>query len=398
MLLPALLSSCTAGNSLPVIGETGDSDAGVESVPGSDPVFDPHLVHEVTIVLEDEAVAALRAQPTVWVEGSLVFGGSAWEHVGVRLKGSASFQTVDQKPAWKIKLDEYVEGQRLHGLERLTMNNEVWDPTMMAETMAYWTFRANGSPAPRTGYAAVTLNDRYLGLYAILESMDDAFIDHTWPDSNGGLWEMTRNCDFTSDCSCFDLQETGDDFDEDGLVRGCEAVAEGTAEALMGAFDWEALIAFLAVERAVNHPDSYSFNLNNFFVYHDPAEDRLSLSPWGADSTFIYAYPPSAANPDCEPLYRDVDTSSSVGWLGSFCMSDEGCREDLGAAMLGVADWMESADLVDAMERNRDMLEDYPPLETSVNWTVEDRDARVACFLEWTAERPSEIRTWVGGL
>jgi hypothetical protein len=225
---------------------------------GSPVVFstDPSVVHALELTLPDEAIDALRAQPTAWVEGTVSYQGQTWSQVGLRLKGSASFQSIDGKPAWKIKFAEYVEGQRFHGLERLTLNNEVWDATMMAETMSYWVWRDNGSPAPRTSYASVTLNGVLLGTYAVLESMDDDFMDHTWPGSNGGVYEMTRNCDFTGDCSCFELQETGPDHDPDGITRGCEAVAIGTADALAEAFDWKALIAFLAVELSVNHPDS----------------------------------------------------------------------------------------------------------------------------------------------
>ncbi len=378
-----------------------DTDADSEDIEhidgeGEEPVvvFDPSVVHALTLNLPESAISALRAAPTEWVSGELTFQGETWAQVAVRVKGSASFQTIDHKPALKLKFHEYIPDQRFHGLERLTLNNEVWDPTMMAENLSYEAWRDNGSPAPRTGYAAVTLNDRYLGLYAILESMDDDFMDHQWPGSNGGLWEMTRNCDFDGDCSCFSLQETGDAYVEGAITQGCEAAHVGTLEALKAAFDWEALIAFLAVELAVNHPDSYSFNLNNFFVYHDPVTDRLSLSPWGSDSTFIYAYPPSTPNPDCRPLYKDVLTASPVGWLMEFCQASPQCSADLRDKVLLVADWMEDSDLVGRMKTTAELLDPYAELETEVNWTMSDRAQRVGCFIEWTAQRPAELRAW----
>jgi len=324
----------------------------------------------------------------------VTFQGRTWPGVGVRIKGSASFQPIDEKPALKLEFDATVDGARLYGLERMTLNNEVWDPTMMAETMGYAAFRENGAPAPRTGYATVTLNERYLGLYAILETMDDQFVDRNWPGTHGDLWEMTRNCDFTGDCSCFEMQEPGDEGGDDAVTQGCAAAAAGTVSALQTAFDWEGLVSFLAVERAVNHPDSYSYNLNNFFVYHD--RERLHLTPWGADSTFVYAYPPSADNPHCEPLYRNVLESSSVGWLGAFCEADETCRAELEARALDIADWMEDG-LVDRMRQTRDQLEPYAELETYTNWTMDDRAQRVNCFLEWTTRRPTELRAWGGG-
>jgi hypothetical protein len=293
-----------------------------------------------------------------------------------------------------VKFGEYMPGSTFHGLERLTLNNEVWDASMMAETMAYWAWREQGNPAPRTTYASVTLNGELLGLYAVLESMDDDFMDHTWPGSNGGLYEMTRSCDFTGDCTCFDLQETGSAYDPTGITRGCQAVAVGTADALKQAFDWDALVTYLALELSLSHPDSYSYNLNNFFVYHDPLSDKLFLSPWGADSTWTYVYPPSAATPDCANTYGDVLTWGAAGWLMKFCLSDATCRPDLVARVLEIADWLEAADVVGEMAATRDLLDPHAELETHTNWSVEDRANWIACTLDWTADRPETLRAW----
>ena len=354
-------------------------DSTVEVLPDAPRVYDPWTVHTLTITLSEGEVASLRAAPTEWVVGELLFDEHPLADVGVRLKGSSSFQPIDQKPAWKLKMDEFVPGQRLLGLERMTLNNEVWDPTMMAETMAYWTFRENGSLAPRTSYVAVTLNDRYLGLYTLIESMDEGFLHAN--DLDGSIWEMTRNCDFTGDCSCFEEQEGPAALTS--IAQGCEST---------DAFDQEALVAFLAVEQAVNHPDSYSWNLNNFFVVHDEASNALSLSPWGADSTFIYAYPPDKPNPDCEPLHLDVDSRSSKGALRAWCRADADCNAQYEDKLLQIADWMDQVDLAGEMSRNAELLQPWEELETHVNWTMEDRRARIDCFEQWAAQRPAELR------
>lgn len=376
--------------------DSDDTDLPPETVDGPEAFsWDRDRVQQFAFTIDEAGINSLRTAPSEWVSGSLEYAGFTWDQVAFRLKGSSSFQAIDQKPAWKIKFGEYVEGGNFYGLERLTLNNEVWDATMMAENMAYWTWREQGNPAPLTSYASITLNGRLLGVYAILESMDDDFMDRMWPGSNGGLYEMTRNCDFTGDCSCFDLQETGPDFDPQGIKRGCEAVAEGTVEALAEAFDWDSLLTYLAVELSLNHPDSYSFNLNNFFVYHDPIGDRLYLSPWGADSTWTYFYPPSTpTTAGCDHSYGDVLDWSAAGWLMRFCRSDSTCRAELKARVTEIADWMEAADVVGQMEATRDLLDPYAGLETHVNWTVENRADWVACTLAWTKARPATLRAW----
>jgi len=374
---------------------SGDDDDGADD-DDDHPVYDPWVVHAVRLTTTEEAVAALRVAPRQWVEADLLFDDVEVNRVGLRLKGSSSFQDVDRKPALKIKMAEYVPEQRLHELERLTLNNEVHDPTMMAENLGYRTFRENDAPAPRTGYAAVTLNGRYLGLYAIIETMDDDFMEQNWPDAEGGLWEMTRSCDFDGDCTCFDLQETGRNYDPAGITRGCEAVARSGIGALDEAFDRAAVIAYLAVERAINHPDSYSYNLNNFFMHHDPLEDALSFIPWGADSVFTYWYPADRANPECVPLHLDVLDTLPRGLLAELCYADAACGDELSAKVADVADWMDAADLVGQMERTIELVEPYVAAETHVNWTLADRERRVACFLEWTRERPDALRSRFG--
>jgi len=46
--------------------------------------------------------------------------------IGVRLKGSGSFRTLDGKAAF-LNFDHHVEGQLLNGLEKLALNNMVHD-------------------------------------------------------------------------------------------------------------------------------------------------------------------------------------------------------------------------------------------------------------------------------
>lgn len=368
-----------------------------EALPGyDDPIYAEDGVLQIEITLSESAMNSLRSSPFEYVEGDLSYGGHTWQGVGVRLKGSASFRMLDDKPDWKIKFEDYGD-ERFYGLDRLTLQNDIWDTSMMAQNLAYRFFAAAGSPSPRTGYAWVTLNGTDKGLYTILESMDGQFIDRVWPGSEGNLYEMTRECDLNGDGSCYELQVSGDDDGPDALHSATAAVASGSTEALREAFDWAAVMAFFATERVINHPDSYTYNLNNYFLYHEPATDRLSFVPWGADSTFVYTYPPDKKDYPCSAAsYYDVLAGSPHGWLGRFCEGDADCREDLYDAMAEVADLLISTDLAGTAEATRERIRDYVAEDPFITWDVDDFDAKIDCFETWILARPDEIHAYTG--
>ncbi len=380
--------------------ETGSTSADTERVPDSDgctaeTLFSDSEVHHVALELSEASIAALESDPATYVQGAVTLGERRLEPVGVRLKGNSSWQWIDEKPAWKIKIDAFEDGWELCELERITLHNNVWDTSMMAETLAYRSFRAIGAPAPRTGYATVQLNGDALGLYTIVEAMDRDFVQHRWPGSEGGLWEMNRNCDFTGGCDCFELQWEGDDFDPTVLDRACEAVAEGTVDALWTAFDRDAVLAFLAAEMVVNHPDSYTYNLNNWHMVHDSLEDRISLSPWGADSTFIYYYPPSGSHA-CEVWDRyDNFTDGYLGTISLFCRADSECWEQLAEATIDAAEVFEAMDPPSLVEHYRALIGEHVHADPRIAWPAEYFDHKVDCLGPWSAARPEAVRAWV---
>lgn len=83
-----------------------DPDDPVETVPAvEEPVDDERVVFadtgvlEIAIELEGMAIAELERAPTAYVEGALVFRGERYAPVGVRLKGSSTYQCTSGSTA-----------------------------------------------------------------------------------------------------------------------------------------------------------------------------------------------------------------------------------------------------------------------------------------------------------
>jgi len=92
-------------------------------------------------------------------EGNLVY-----TNVALWLKGAAgSFRAIDDKPAFTVNFDRFADGQRFHGLQKLSLNNSVQDPTYVSEQFCREAFLNAGVPVPRATHARVELNGRDLG-------------------------------------------------------------------------------------------------------------------------------------------------------------------------------------------------------------------------------------------
>jgi len=276
--------------------------------PRDDPtqaMFDPERVLEVAIELDPADWEALRRQernifdlfagdclaepfasPFTYFAATVTVEGVAVEQVGVRKKGFLGSLSQD-KPSLKISFDEYVDGQRLAGMRRMTLNNCRQDPSYLKQCLGYQLFAEAGVPAPRCSFALLTVNGEELGLYAHVESVEPDFLARHFARDDGTLWEGTLS-DFRSEwIRTFDQKTNRDAPDRTALedvMAAVELPDEEMAEVLTDLLDLDAFLDFWAMEVILGHGDGYAGNANNFFVYHDPASDRLRFVPWGIDA------------------------------------------------------------------------------------------------------------------
>lgn len=334
MLGTLALLACTAGqlklgpstpadsepeDSEPVDSEVPEGDTEVEGVPAaedpSERLFSGETVPVFNLILGDAALAALSADPTTYVEGALEFEGRRYDSVGVRLKGENSFMPISQKAAFKVKLDKYVEGGNLLGLQELTFNNMASDPTFLHEAMGYRHFREAEHPAARSAHAWLQLNGEDYALMAFVENIDKRFLARWFDDPDGSLFEVW-DVDFRDEyIASFELEEGEDDHSMlQGLADALELQGDEGYEAAAQYVNWERFVEFWASEIVVGQFDSYPYSNpgDDCHVYADPSDGgRLVFIPHGMDETY---YDPS----------RDI--LGINGRVGKRCLQNEACK------------------------------------------------------------------------
>lgn len=284
----ALLPGCGGGGAAPLVLPP------VPAMQASADPFDDGILHYVELEVAEEHLPALVPFSDAWVPARLTFDGVALDGVGVRHKGSASALPLGKKSGFAVKTNEFAPGQRLHGVRRFSLDNEVQDPSLVAAHLSYEVFRRAGLPARRTAFARVTFNGTYYGVYLVAEQIDADFVRRWFAEDEGNLYEG----EFTdlTDVEAMQLK-TNEDVDDRSDLEALRDLLRDADDATLLAtlpslVDVDAFVRFSACEALCHHWDGYGGRAaprvrrpNNYYVYADP--DRgLAFIPHGTDQTF----------------------------------------------------------------------------------------------------------------
>jgi spore coat protein H len=145
-------------------------------------------------------------------------------------------------------------------------------------------YRDAGIPAARGTHVKVELNGRDLGFYLLVEAMNKGFLKRELGNGGGNLYEgETKDVDQKLD------QENGEDEsqgDLKALVTAAKSPASERMAKMRSVLDVDQFASFLAMEMLTADIDGYSFNRNNYRIYHHPKTDKLMFLPHGLDATF----------------------------------------------------------------------------------------------------------------
>ena len=303
--LLALLAACGGDDGS---GDVGDGPDGGSWGDGSD-VFARDLL-EVRIDMDPALWDEMRHQfksrhsqygredcrdapapnPYTWFAATVTIDGEEIPVTGVRKKGNLGSQST-LIPAMKLRFDEFVSGQRYHGLDRLALNNSKSDPSYARTCLGYALFTAAGFAAPRCTYAHVVVNDQDLGPYVAIDEVHSQFLARNFERADGNLYEGTAS-DFRDDAIGGFEQETNQDSDASradlqAVLDALSVDDDQLRPRLSEVVNLPEFIRFWAVESLIWHRDGYSGNANNFFIYADPADGgRFHFIPWGPDAAF----------------------------------------------------------------------------------------------------------------
>jgi len=349
--------------------------AGTDSSDPREGVFQDHRVLQVQFTLSDASYSALSRDGRTQVEASMTIDGIWYPSVGLSLKGSGSYQAITGKSAFKVDLNDFGDtGAEFRGLDHLTFNNGVtWDPTWTHEYITYSLFREIGIPAPRVGWARISLNGADYGLYMNVETHDHDWLELWFQDPEGDLWEgqgdfySTTNVEtyFHLECGAGDVSRLEEVA---GIIAG--SATDLNVERLGQVIDLDEFMTYMAGESVTLHWDGYE-SPNNYRMYFDPIRQKFWWIPTGVDYTWSY-------NWSNDPWYGN-------GNVFEFCLKNEGCKALFDEKLVEVAGIANEMNLMATFQDLTDWLE--PEIQTDPRTphserTINDARAKALGYME----------------
>ena len=281
-----------------------------EYVPALGPAFLEDEVATVRLTLSEDDWAFILNPDNAYSNqewpATFVYESSASidtvENVGVRLRGNTSREAA--KKSFKVSFNTFAPGASWNGLEKLNLNGNHNDPSMLRARMVWEFMRAQGHVAPRVSHVRVYVNGEYRGLYINVEHVDEEFIQKRFKHDDGNLWKCTYPGDLAylgddpeayklspwwSDQRVYELKTNTVEDDYSAIAELCTVIGTVPDDefecALEAIFDVDAFLKTAAMEILVGHWDNYIGNHNNYYLYERPTDGRLMMITYDVDNT-----------------------------------------------------------------------------------------------------------------
>ncbi|MBK7381850.1 MAG: CotH kinase family protein [Flavobacteriales bacterium] len=233
-----------------------------------------------------------------------VVGTYTYDSVGVRFKGNSSYGLPNKK-SMKIDFNEYVPGQKYHGMKKINLNNGFNDPTLLREKIFFDFCQDLGVLAPRAVFGNVRMNGSLIGFYGVVEQVDKEFLDRWVDDTNGNMFKAGDNFGTGGGAAAdlawygtaqstyeprYELKTNTTVNDWSDLIDLIDVINNTTPSQLEvqlpALTDWHPLLRSLAIDNLFSNLDSYINSARNYYIYHNDSTGIWQWIKWDANEAF----------------------------------------------------------------------------------------------------------------
>ncbi|MBF8301164.1 MAG: hypothetical protein HW394_1534 [Acidobacteria bacterium] len=275
-----------------------------------DGLFDSDSLYRMDLIVESRDWDTLKARflDDDYYPADLRWNGVTVRRVGIRSRGLGS--RSGRKPGLRVDMNRYTAGQTFLGLGSLVLDNLAQDGSGLHERVAMRFYDRMGLPAPREAHVRLYVNNRYAGLYAVVESIDKDFLRRVFGRNGSGVendgylfeyewtdeWPFTyRGPDLNAYRALLDpVTHENAPPDElyapiDQMLRAINETPDAEFTSAVGRYlDLPLFMRHVAAQNVIAQFDGIAgyAGVNNFYLYRFEDSVRSQFILWDEDNAF----------------------------------------------------------------------------------------------------------------
>jgi spore coat protein H len=364
-------------------------------------VFDDAEVPRIDITISQTNLQELYANPESNLEYYATFSytrGDSTEgplDIGLRFRGDSI--RLNEKKSFRISFNSLDPGFDYHGIEKMNLNAEANDPSLVRSKLGHDLYRYLGVVAQRSNHVLLYINNQYYGVYLNTEHVDERFVKSRFDNNDGNLFICQTDADlvYLGPTQDFYKLEVGGDqvyelrtnekWDDYGDLEQLIYILNhhtGTElkNKLERVLNVQLFLKIMALDVMSGSWDGYVGNSNNFYLYRDQATGRFEYIPYNLENSSgidflgvdwsdrsIYSW-----NRNASPLYTNL------------LLIDE-YKQQYTSYIKTLADYLNSTSLSDEMTRWSLQISDHVANDTcfSKDWGFAFADFEAAMASGW---------------
>ncbi len=223
----------------------------------------------------------------LYIPITLTYNGTTWNDVSMRIRGDGS--RVYPKKSLKVKFnsDSFIDNRT-----SLNFNAEWEDQSYIQQYMASILMMQSGQKCFDTEHVRLYLNGTFFGLYLLVEAVDEQFLDKHEMSLNGTLYKAALD---GSSLSVFDVpqyhweQKAGPDINMADLQLLINGINDHPQADYLNFtdqhFNRSEVVNLISMNLLLSLGSTY---YHNYFMYHNPVNDKWEMLPWDMDKTLLY--------------------------------------------------------------------------------------------------------------
>jgi hypothetical protein len=275
--------------------------------PDSTEIYRDNVVPRIDILIHPDSLAIIYEDlendhefPATFIFNNGTLNDTV-DEVGFRLRGNTS--RYAKKKSFKVSFNTYYQGRKFQGLEKMNLNSEHNDPSIIRSKLCWNILRKMEIASPNANHVEVYINGNYYGLYISVENVDETFVGSRFGNNDGNLYKCLWPADLTwlgdapdnykflnGDHRAYDLSINSEEDDYSDLRDFVKVLHftsdeefECAIEEIFNVYDYLKIMVF---EMLSGHWDDYIYNKNNFYLYHNTATGKFEFIPYDLDNTF----------------------------------------------------------------------------------------------------------------